>query len=153
MNKAPELSDVLNRLRNICSKSEKSPKDIIDKLKVWKYEGDMQAVIDTLREENFLNEQRYASSFVNDKIKFSKWGKIKVSHHLKLKGIESDNIKKSLEEFPGSEYLGIVESEVKKKNNALKEADEYKRKQKLLAFGTQRGYEIDILYKVLDKIM
>jgi regulatory protein len=153
MSKTPTKSDVLGRLQNICSKTEKSPKDILDKLKLWKYEGDTQSIIETLKQQNFINEERYASAFVNDKIKFSKWGKIKVSHYLKMKGIEPDTIKICLEGFPYIEYLEMVESEVKKKNKSLKETDDYKRKQKLLSFSTQRGYEIDVIHKLLDKII
>lgn len=141
---------VLERLRAICSKSEKCPKDVADKLKAWKYEGSYESVISILKEENFLNEERFASAFVNDKIKFSKWGKTKVRHHLKYKGISEHIIESSLESYPIESYLSVITAEMQKKNKSLKEVDRFKRKQKLLAFGAQRGYENEFLYQVLE---
>lgn len=148
-----ETKIVLDRLRAICSKSEKSPKDIADKLRAWDYKEDIEAIITILKEENFLNEERFASAFVNDKIKFSKWGKIKVRHHLKYKGISANIIETSLQNYPIENYLSIIENEIQKKAKSLKETDEFKRKQKLIAFGAQRGYENNLIYQVLDKLM
>lgn len=151
--KAISDTEALERLRHLCSRGEKSPKEIEDKLRLWEYEGDYLYIIGVLTEENFMNEERFATSYVNDKVKYSKWGKVKIRFHLKNKGISNDVIDKYLGGFPEEDYASIMQSEMLKKNKALVEEDPYKRKQKLLAFGQQRGFEIDKLIRLVEDLM
>lgn len=148
-----DTQNALGRLRAICSKTEKCPKDIRDMLIKWNFDGNIQLIVETLKEENFINDERFSNAFVNDKIKFSKWGKIKVAHHLKNKGINSSVIRNSLDSFSESEYLEMVNAEMIKKCRSLNEPDLYKKKQKLFSFGSGRGYEMELLYKITDAIL
>jgi hypothetical protein len=40
-----------------------------------------------------------------------------------------------------------------KKNKLLKEADEYKKRQKLIIYAQQKGFELDLILKTIDKIL
>ncbi len=152
MRKPDSETDILNRLRQICSKSEKSPKDIQDKLKQWNSECDPLYIIGVLKKEGFLDESRYTMAYVNDKIKFARWGKIKIRYHLKFKSISEGIIDHNLNSFPFDEYRKIIEGEIRKKNSALKESDPFKRKQKLLSFGNQRGFECELLLEIIESL-
>lgn len=147
------FKESLHRLMELCSKSEKCPRDIEIKLKQWGFNGDVAEVIETLKHENFIDPLRYARAFVNDKIKISKWGKQKVKFQLIGKGIDEKSIATAQSEFPESEYLEIISNELQKKNKALKETAPFKRKQKLLAFGMQRGFEVDILNSIVERLL
>jgi regulatory protein len=152
MKNYPSEKEILERLRYLCSKSEKCAYDIREKLKSWNFEGNVQAVIQNLSDEGFINEERYAISVINDKIKFSKWGKGKVRYFLKGKGISNEIVKKNIDDFD-ADYEGIIAKELEKKLKSIKETDKLKRKQKLLSFAFQRGYDSDIVYKISEKLI
>ncbi len=153
MNQKEEEKLILDRLRNLCSKAEKCKKDISMKLLQWHFEGDMEEIIGTLEEEGFINEQRFAQSFANDKIKFGKWGKGKVRYLLKQKGIPVDYIDLAIEIVSEPDYVETVKKEILKKNKTLKAKNEFERKKKLYAFAIQRGYESDISLQIIEKII
>ena len=145
--------EALSRLRYLCSKSEKCVQDLRDKLKSWNYNGNPEKIIDLLKEDNFIDEQRFCEAYVRDKIKFSGWGKIKVRYYLKSKRIPENLIDNVLKQISEVEYKDILIKELKKKSKSIKEHDKYKHKQKLLNFAAQRGYETDFIYNIVDKIV
>ncbi|MBN2484844.1 MAG: RecX family transcriptional regulator [Bacteroidales bacterium] len=152
MQKANIDKAMLDRMRQVCSKSEKCTRDIAEKLKKLDYEGDAESLIETLVVEGFINETRYAQSVVNDKLKFSRWGKAKIRYFLKGKGINSYAIDDALNTVSEPDYEMIIQKELEKKLRTLKETDKTRRKQKLLAFAMQRGYSPEIVYRILNDI-
>ena len=149
MKKFTNKNEAIERLRYLCSKSERCIKDIRGKLKEWNFDGNQDEIIQNLLSDDFINEQRYASAVVNDKIKFSKWGKAKVTYFLKEKGISNDIIMEALQNIIDADYEEIVTKELEKKNKSLKVTDSYQKKQKLLSFAYQRGYDIELTNKII----
>jgi regulatory protein len=152
MRENPSDIEILERLRYLCSKSEKCKRDIADKLRSWNFEGDGDKIAEKLQSEGFINEERYALSVVNDKIRFSKWGKAKVRYFLKGKGIDESIIENALENF-NIDYEGIVEKELGKKLKSIKEPDKFKKMQKLLSFAFQRGYDSELARKISERLI
>lgn len=145
--------EVLSRLRQLCSRSEKCRQDIYNKILQWKYKENCDRIIKLLEDDNFINEARYCDAFVRDKIKFMGWGKIKIKFNLKGKNIPENIINSALENYPENEYKQMILKELEKKNKSLKEKDKIKQKQKLLAFASQRGYESNIIFNMVDNII
>ncbi len=145
--------EAITRLRHLCSKSEKCRQDIKDKLKSWNFKGGSGQIINKLEEDKFIDEQRFCNAYVRDKIKFSCWGKIKIRYYLKGKKIPDTLIDNTLASFPEDEYKNMVVRELNKKSSTLKVRDKKIHKQKLLAFSKNRGYEPDIIYNIVDKII
>ena len=53
----------------LCSKSEKAPKEIFDKLMSWGMSSKMaEQIVNHLREEKFIEEVRYARAFIHDEL-------------------------------------------------------------------------------------
>ena len=88
--------EALLRLMKLCSHSEKSAFEIEKKLNAWGLQKEAQEIIDQLRKENFLSDERYVKAFIHDKIFLNKWGRLKVKYLLLKNGISSgrdDNAK------------------------------------------------------------
>ena len=69
-----------------CSKAEHCIDDVRQKLWTWKVPTEEHDdIINTLIDNNFINEQRYAEAFVKDKFRFNHWGRIKISLMLRAK--------------------------------------------------------------------
>ena len=74
-----------------------------------------------LMQEDFLNEERFARSFVRGKFRIKKWGKIKITQELKMKEISAPIIKLGLTEIDPSEYIETLHQVAEKKLNLIKD--------------------------------
>ena len=64
----------LSRLAALCSRGEQAESDMRRKLQRWGIDlGETDRIVQRLKEENFLNEERYARAFVRDKARFNGW--------------------------------------------------------------------------------
>ncbi len=153
MKKVTSISkqEALTRLMKLCSRSEKSASEIEKKLKNWGLEQYIQEIITHLRNENYLNDTRYAKAFVHDKIHFNKWGRIKIRYHLKYMGIPADIIDRELHLYDDQAYREMIFDELKKKKVSLDKLSLQKVQLKLFAFGKQRGYETDYIRAYIDE--
>lgn len=149
-----DKKEALSRIRSICSRQEQCRQDIFVRLSKWDVsESDSEQIAEILEKEGFVDHTRYASSFANDKLKFNKWGKVKIRWMLRQKEISEDIIENALSLLDYDEYIDTLSSELKKKIKSLKAKNEYDRKGKLVQFATQRGFEYEIISKVINKIL
>jgi regulatory protein len=148
-NKDSSVKEALQKLRNLCSKQEKSPADLLDLLKRWGVNRDQhQDILESLRAEGFLNEHRYATAFVRDKMKFEHWGLIKVRYYLRQKGIAQSVCDQALAEIDHIEYRTMVGRELGKKRRTLRGTSR-EIWAKLARYGASRGYEMDVMQEFL----
>ena len=117
------------------------------KLKSW---GLIQEAIDKLILEliqlNFLNEERFARSFVRGKFRIKKWGKLKIRIALKKRNIYNKCIDIAIQEIDDKIYFNTLKKLLQKKNHILKETNPYNRKMKLLRYLVNRGFEYDLIH-------
>ena len=134
-----------------CSRSEKCEFDIRQKLE--KTELDIEKIdeiIQYLIENKYVDNQRYAIFFTNDKFKFNKWGKQKIKAHLKQKQIKSTIIENALNSINEKEYKKTLKEIIEKKRKSIKETDKYKLKEKIIRNALSKGFEIDLIYSFLN---
>ena len=92
---APHVA--FNKAAALCSRCEYAAADIRTRLLKWGLEPQQApAVLQRLTDEGFLNEQRFARAFVNDKFRFNGWGRVKIAYQLRAKGIGQDCIDEAL---------------------------------------------------------
>lgn len=145
--------EALNLAMKLCSKKEYASGDMLNKLREWELTDESaQKVISGLIREKFIDDRRYARAFVNDKLRFAKWGKIKISYMLRQKGIPADIISETLNSIDTGNYEEILYSELLKKAKTLKAENEYEFRGKLIQFATGRGFEYEIASKLAEKL-
>lgn len=145
--------EALTRAMQLCSKKEYCSGDIRQKLAEWEVKPELtDKITETLIRERFIDDERYASAFVNDKLKFSKWGKVKIAYMLKQKGIAPEIITSVLSSVQQELYLEILQGELKKKAKNLKANSDYEFKGKLVQFAVSRGFEYDLANKIAEGI-
>ena len=111
---------------------------------------DIESIINNLVKEGFIDESRYARAFVHDKVRFAKWGKVKIAQALWQKRIPQDITDAALESIDDDEYLAALKDVVKAKFRTVKGATEYERKMKTMRSVCSRGYEPALVRKLLD---
>tara|TARA_R100000935_G_scaffold45043_1_gene68104 strand:- start:4493 stop:4975 length:483 start_codon:yes stop_codon:yes gene_type:complete len=150
--KSYTIKEATIKLMQFCAYRDRSQKEVQEKLREMRMipEACEQITIQLMR-ENFLNEERFARSFVRGKFRIKKWGRIKIKQELKLRDISETLIKIAFTEIDESEYFETLENVAKKKLKLIKESNPYKGKQKLIAYLQQRGFEIPLILEVLEQ--
>ena len=146
--------ETLEKMKLLCSKQEKCTNEI--EMKLAKYnltKQEIQKIIMILSGNNYINDERYAISFAHDRLKFNKWGKIKIEHQLKLKRIKDIHILKALGSIDSSEYAQIIKSELLKKSIRIRTSNAFEIKSKLMRFGQSKGFETELLFNVIDELL
>jgi regulatory protein len=142
----------INRLMQLCSRSEKSSSDIRKKLSEWGLENRANPIIKRLTEEKYIDDARFAAAFIHDKIFINKWGKIKAKFMLRSQQISNENIDNALATIYDKSYREMIFGELQKKRLSLKKNTSFHIKSKLYAFGMQRGYEPDLIRRYIESI-
>jgi len=153
MKKEYTLEELLHKAASYCSISEHCISEVEDKLNAWCIECDDKAkIINRLIDEDFINEKRYCAYFVKDKFRFNKWGKVKISYALKQKGLSDELINAALQTIDEGEYDEMLAALLKTKLTGLKYEFEYEKQGKLFRFAQSRGFESDVINRVMRNI-
>jgi regulatory protein len=136
-----------------CSVQERSQQQLRDKLYDWGLYGDeVEEVISWLISEDFINEERFAKSYVRGHFNLKKWGKIKIKQGLEQKKISEYCIKIGMKEIDNEDYQNAINSLIEKKWRTLKESNLYVKKQKTVRYLLQKGYEADLVWEEVNKL-
>ncbi|NJM14135.1 MAG: RecX family transcriptional regulator [Bacteroidales bacterium] len=96
-NAQPDKQHALNHAMHLCSLKEQCISDIQQKLHRFQLTNkEFESIIFKLTSEKFIDEERYAQSFVQDKTFINKWGRVKTAHALRAKGIPESITESSL---------------------------------------------------------
>jgi len=153
MKKEYTLEELLHKAASYCSISEHCVLEVEDKLTAWGVsDEDKKKIIDRLKSEDFINEKRYCTYFVKDKFRFNKWGKIKISYSLKAKGLDKEVVQNAMLTIDDGEYEELLASLLKAKLVSLKYEFEYEKQGKLFRFAQSRGFENNVIERVIRNI-
>ena len=91
MKKELSPEEALYRAAALCSTAERCKSEIEEKLSRWGISAsETHRIVDRLEQEKYIDESRYCRSFVNDKIRFDHWGRIKITAALRQKKIDNE---------------------------------------------------------------
>ena len=147
------LSDpeALNKAAAYCTLCERCISEVKSKLDAWGVSySSQQAIIDRLIDEKFIDEKRYCQAFVNDKLRFNHWGRIKIQAKLREKKLPRDLISEALENIDEEEYNNILLTLIKNKSREAGNVEEHKKREKVLRFAASRGFEPSLIMKQLN---
>ncbi|HRN41318.1 MAG TPA: regulatory protein RecX [Vicingus sp.] len=134
-----------------CSFQERCVFDVETRFRAWNVKReDWDKIIDTLLEQNYLNEQRYIEAFVRGKFSIKKWGKMKIISELYQKKISGKEVAKAIDkEINDDDYHQTIIQLIDKKKQLLNEVDPQKLNEKLYRYLLSKGYESDLIFKFL----
>lgn len=151
--KSYTIDEALQKLMNFCAYRDRSQKEVEDKLMDMRMiPAAREKIIMSLMQQGFLNEERFARSFVRGKFRMKKWGRIKIKAELKRREISAPIIKLGLTEINEKAYLETLYSLAEKKLPAIKETNPYKRKQKLADHLIRKGYESNMVFDCVNEL-
>jgi len=148
------VDEALLKLQNYCAYQERCHQEVRQKLLGMRMIPDaIDIIIVNLLEHNFLNEERFAKTFVSGKFKIKKWGKYRLTLELKKKDISKFNINQALSKIGNAEYIEVFNDLAEKKCNSIKEKDKWKKKKKLVDYLLYRGWESHLVYDKTNELI
>lgn len=139
-----------DKARHYCSYQERAVSEVRKKLHEWKVRPAVaQKIINSLEEENYLNEERFARVFAGGKFRIKKWGRNKIIAELRARKVPELIIQIGLEEIDEYEYDKTLRQLIEKKRSTFDDPDAYPNKKKTYNFLLSRGFEKHLVMKYL----
>lgn len=133
--------EMLHKLAAYCSSAERCVKDVKKKIQLAGFAEDASEwIITRLKQEKFIDERRFAQAFVNDKLRFNQWGRIKIAYELKRKAIPLSYVENALVSLDENIYNQVLMSLLKAKQKTLKKANSRELCAKLFRFASSHGF-------------
>jgi len=152
--KSYTVKEATIKLMQFCAYRDRSHKEVEEKLRKMNIiPAAQEQIIIQLMQDDFLNEERFARSFVRGKFRIKKWGKIKIKQELKFREISAPVIKNALTEIDQQKYNSTLYELAEKKLRLLKEPDNFKKKRKLADFLLRKGYESNLVYEATNELL
>ncbi len=147
-------AQALKRLAAYCSKAERCSYDVRRKLIALNLENEViSRIIDRLIKEKFLDEKRFCRSFINDKMRFNKWGETKINYELRKRNIAENVYLPILKDLSGDGFEEQLINLLKAKITTIKAKTEYDRRNKLIRFALGRGFKMDMTVRCVNKLL
>ncbi|MBO9632703.1 MAG: RecX family transcriptional regulator [Chitinophagaceae bacterium] len=145
----------LQKARHYCGYQERSHTEVKEKLYSFGLRStEVDELLSTLIEENYLNEERYASMFAGGKFRMKQWGRVKIKYELKQKRVSEYCIKKAMKEIDEEDYLKTLEKLAITKWDSVKGegVNHFVKMSKTTDYLVQKGFEMDLVRGVIAKL-
>lgn len=144
----------LLKLQTFCAYQERCIKDVRDKLKKLKVEPRyFNSIINSLKNDNYLDEERFVKSFVSGKFRQNKWGKVKIRFELIRKQIPESLINKALSGIDEDIYIKVFQDSLEKKLKEFPKPLSSQNKNKLFHHLLSKGFEPSLIQNSLDNLL
>ena len=140
------------RLAARCPTRELGVADVRRKLAEWEQDdAAADRIVERLRAEGFVDDERFCRAFVEDKWRFNRWGRTKIRMALRMKGMDGAPADEALAAVDDNEYREVLAAMLREKSRTVSAASDYERYQKLIRFALGRGFEIDVIKDCLNE--
>ena len=146
-------AQAMNRAAALCARSEQAPGDIREKLARWGLNsGDAETVLRQLTKQGFIDEERYARAFVKDRFAFNGWGRIKIAHQLRQKGIPAAIIEEAMAVIDDGQYRERLTELLHAKWRTVKSREPRAAWAAMMRFAASRGFETGIASECVKRV-
>ena len=143
----------LEKIRYFCAYQERSHKEVTEKLYTYGlYSKDVEQIMATLIEENYLNEERFAVAFAGGKFRVKQWGRQKIKYELKQRGVSNYCINMALAEIDEESYLSTLNNLALKKWESLRKEVDYSRQARTNGYLLMKGFEQHLIIEVIKSL-
>mgnify|MGYP006278258951 CR=1 FL=1 len=143
---------VLGKMQCYCAYRERCISDIREKVKQYNLvESEKESIIESLIAENYIDEKRYAESFVRSKFSYNNWGRIKIRYMLTQKGISTSTIENALKTIDEDAYNQLIEKLMQQKVSDLTKRKKTDVPLKVVNYLLGKGFEKSLIYQSIKK--
>jgi regulatory protein len=145
----------LQRLAALCAKAEHCSGEMIEKMRRWGLDDEQaQArIMAYLTKHKYIDDERFARAFINDKVVYNKWGRRKIAQALRMKHVDESIYEPILDEVEEDKYLDVLCPLIEAKMRTIKAKNDYEMTQKLMRFAAGRGFDFDMIKRAIGRLM
>jgi len=148
------VREAYSKMAQLCSRSEQCSVDIRKKMVAYEIVDELvEEIMTKLKEEKFIDDERYVKAYISDKFRLNKWGKIKMRHYLKAKGLSNNLIEAGLNEINDDQYKKVLIATLKEKARKVKSDDKFDKMGQIIRFAQNRGFEPEIIHRYLSEVV
>ena len=148
------VKEAYTKMAQLCSRSEQCSTDIRKKIIAYEIMDELvDEIISKLKEEKFIDDERYVKAYASDKFRLNKWGKVKIRHYLKAKGLSDDLIEKGLADINYDQYKKVLIATLKEKAKKVKSDNKFEKTGQIIRFAQSRGFEPEIIHRYLSEVI
>lgn len=138
----------------LCSRSEHCSSDIRDKIAAKGLDQETaEEFINQLIKEKFIDDERYIRSYVSDKFRFNRWGKVKIRHYLRMRKLSDHLIEEELSRIDTDKYREVLIKTLREKARSIKTKDPYQKMGQIIRFAQNRGFEPELIHRYLNDVI
>lgn len=148
------VEEAKRKLEHYCAYQERCHQEVKQKLRDMNMIPEASdLIIVHLLEHNFLNEERFAKTYVSGKFNIKKWGRRRLTLELKRKNISKFSINAAIKEISDEDYLLAFNALAEKRVEAIRETNKLKKKKKLIDYLLYRGWESHLVYEKVNSLI
>ena len=148
------VQESTRKLEHYCAYQERCHQEVRQKLMdMHMIPEAIDVIIVHLLEHNFLNEERFAKTFVRGKFKFKAWGRRRLTFELKKKNVSKVNINQALATITEEDYTDYFNDLAEKRVNLIQESNVYKKRKKFIDYFLYRGWESFLVYDKANELI
>ena len=148
------FSKILQKISSYCAYQERCLSEVRNKLSDFGLNSEEEGtIINKLLEQDFINEKRFAETFVRGRFTLKKWGKVRIRQELKMRSLPNDLISTALDQIEDDAYVSTLMQLARRKWVLIKDNDVIKKKAKVHRFLMFRGFEPEFIKETLDTIL
>ena len=146
-------AQAMNRAAALCARSEQASADVREKQLKWGLDSnEANRVLQQLVEQGFIDDSRYARAFVKDRFAFNGWGRIKIAHQLRLKGIAGETIDEAMAAIDETQYRSRLLDLLRAKWRTVKDREPRAAWAAMMRFAASRGFEVPIAGECVKQV-
>ncbi len=147
-----QVMDFTRQAKHFCAFQERCSSEVSRKLSILgANQVQQQLVMNTLIEEGFLDNQRFANAFVQGKYKNNHWGRIKIVLELTQRDIPKEMIQQAISNIDDEAYMAILQNLIEKKKHALTSKNAQQIIEKTAYYCTGKGFEPELVWQVIKQ--
>ncbi len=142
----------LHKLERYCSYQDRCSRDVEQKMAGWKIpQASKEKMIKQLKDEGFIDDQRFTKSFVRGKFRVNKWGRNRITYELKIRQLPGSMISEALKEIAEEEYLDTIRALIMKKSGEINPGKTLNKREKIINFVVGKGFELDLVLRMIQE--
>ncbi len=146
------MDNSYDKLTRFCLYRERCTSEVIQKMYGLKIkESDQSKFLKQLKEEKYLDDDRFIKAFVNTKIYVKRWGRVKIRQELSMKKLDKEKIKAELLAADDERYIENLDHLAERKWNTLSKKNDRDRRSSLFRYLASKGYESDLIMDWMKK--
>jgi len=143
---------IFNNILKFCTYQERAESEVKEKLKKYKLSGiQTEKILKKLKEEKFIDNQRFARIYAGGKFRNNQWGKVKIRYELMRRSINENFIEEALELIDEYEYKQMIRKLIRKKLTTVQEEDRFILRNKIAHYIFTKGFESELVWEMLNK--